>query len=158
MAEGGDEVQLVVFRIATAELAFNIFQVERVLRYQAPEPLPGAPESLEGVLPYGDGVVPVIDLRKRTSVAATVGEETRVVVVELDQGRVGVVVDAVREVLRVPADRVSPPPALVRGLAAAYISGIVRQGQRTIVVLAASKLLGGAERIALKALLAGTKA
>jgi len=157
MAEGGDEVQLVVFRVGRGEFAFNIFQVERVLRYQAPERLPSAPEFLEGVLPYGDGVVPVVDLRKRTGVEAPVGEETRVVVVELDQGRVGVVVDAVREVLRVPAERVSPPPALVRGLAAAYISGIVRQAQRTIVVLAASKLLASKEHIALKALLVETK-
>ena len=157
MADGGDEVQLVVFRIAQGEFAFNIFQVERVLRYQAPEPLPGAPEFLEGVLPYGDGVVPVIDLRKRTGVAAAVGDETRIVIAELEQGRVGVVVDAVREVLRVPAERVAPPPPLVRGLAAAYISGIVRLAQRAIVVLAASKLLASAERIALKALLVETK-
>jgi purine-binding chemotaxis protein CheW len=152
MAEG-DEIQLVVFRVAGAEFAFNIFQVERVLRYQAPERLPSAPAFLEGVLPYGDGVVPVVDLRKRTEVEAAVGEETRVVVVELEQGRVGVVVDAVREVLRVPAEQVAPPPELVRDLAAAYISGVVRLAQRTIVVLAASKLLASKERIALKALL-----
>jgi purine-binding chemotaxis protein CheW len=157
MAEGGDEIQLVVFRVAGAEFAFNIFQVERVLRHQAPEAVPGAPEFLEGILPYADGVVPVIDLRKRTGVAAAVGEETRIVVVEVEQGRVGVVVDAVREVLRVPAERVSPPPALVRGLAAAYISGIVRLGERAIVVLAASKLLASTERIELKALQVGTK-
>jgi purine-binding chemotaxis protein CheW len=157
MAEGGDEVQLVVFRVAGAEFAFNIFQVERVLRYQAPERLPGAPAFLEGVLPYGDGVVPVIDLRKRTGVAAPVEDETRVIIVELEQGRVGVAVDAVREVLRVPAERVSPPPALVRDLAAAYLSGIVRMAERTIVVLAASKLLASKERIALAALLVETK-
>jgi purine-binding chemotaxis protein CheW len=152
MAEGGDEVQLVVFRVAGAELAFNIFQVERVLRYQAPEPLPGAPAFLEGVLPYGDAVVPVIDLRKRTGAPAALEDETRIVVVELDQGRVGVVVDAVREVLRVPAEQVAPPSALVRGLAAQYISGIVRLGQRTLVVLAASKLLASTEHIELQQL------
>ena len=157
MAEGGDEIQLVVFRVAGGEFAFNIFQVERVLRYQPPEPLPSAPAFLEGVLPYGDGVVPVVDLRKRTGVEAPVAEETRVVVVELEEGRVGVVVDAVREVLRVAAERVSPPPALVRGLAPQYISGIVRLGPRTIVVLAAAKLLASKERIALKALLVETE-
>lgn len=157
MAEGGDEIQLVVFRVAGAEFAFNIFQVERVLRYQAPEPLPSAPAFLEGVLPYGDGVIPVIDLRKRTGVPADVAEETRVVVVELEQGRVGVVVDAVREVLRVAAERVAPPPTLVRGLAAAYISGIVRVAERTIVVLAAAKLLASTERLALTSLLVETK-
>jgi purine-binding chemotaxis protein CheW len=157
IAEGGDEVQLVVFRVGGAEFAFNIFQVERVLRHQAPEPLPNAPEFLEGLLPYGDGVVPVIDLRKRVGAPAPVGDETRIIIVELDQGRVGVIVTAVREVLRVPAERVTAPPALVRGVAAPYISGVVRVEQRTVVVLAASKLLASTERIALDELLVGDK-
>ncbi len=157
MVEGGDEVQLVVFRLAGGEFAFNIFQVERVLRYQAPEPLPKAPAFLEGMLPYGEGVVPVVDLRKRTGAESAVEDETRIVILELEQGKVGVVVDAVREVLRVPAGDVLPPPTLVRGLAAAYISGVVRRAQRTIVVLAASKLLASKERIALKGLLVKAK-
>src|SRR5574341_990465 len=143
MAESSDEVQLVVFRLGESEFAFNIFQVERVLRHQAPEPLPSAPPFLEGLLPYGDGVVPVIDLRKRVGAAAPVSDETRIIIVELEQGRVGVVVSAVREVLRVPA--------------AAYISGVVRLEQRTVVVLAAPKLLTSTERIALTELMVETK-
>jgi len=157
MTQSSDEVQLVVFRLGDAEFGFNIFQVERVLRYQAPDPLPDAPPFLEGLLPYGDGVVPVIDLRKRVGTPAPVSQETRTIIMELEQGRVGVVVSSVREVLRVPAERVSAPPALVRGLAAAYISGVVRMEERTVVVLAAPKLLTSTERIALKQLVVETK-
>ena len=156
MIQSGDEIQLVTFRIAGAEFAFNIFQVERVLRHRAPEPLPSAPAFLQGILPYGDGVVPVLDLRTRLGTPAPVSNDTRIIVVELEQGRIGVVVDAVREVLRVPAEQVSAPPALVRGLAASYISGIVRLGERTVVVLAAPQLLTSTERLALDDLLAET--
>ncbi len=92
MTQSSDEVQLVVFRLGDAEFAFNIFQVERVLRHQAPEPLPNAPPFLEGLLPYGDGVVPVFDLRKRVGAPAPLSDETRTIIVELEQGRVGVVV------------------------------------------------------------------
>ncbi len=157
MAQGSDEVLLVTFRLGDVEFAFNIFQVERVLRHQAPERLPNAPAFLEGLMPYGEGVVPVVDLRKRVGIAAPIADETRIMVVELEQGRVGVVVDAVREVLRVPADRVAPPPPLVRGLAATYISGLVRLEQRTIIVLAAGKLLTSTERVALDELVVETK-
>jgi purine-binding chemotaxis protein CheW len=157
MTQVGDEVQLVVFHVGGAEFAFNIFQVERVLRYQSPEPLPGAPAFLEGVLPYGDAVVPVVDLRKRIGAAALTEDDTRIVVVDLEQGRVGVVVDGAREVLRVGAERVSPPPTLVQGLAAAYISGIVRIDQRTVVVLAPAKLLTSTEQVVLAELLAETQ-
>lgn len=145
----GDEIQLVTFRLGRQEFAFNIFQVERVLRFRQPDALPNAPAFLEGVLPYGDGVVPVIDLRKRVNLPAPVGDETRIVILELEQGSVGVVVDAVREVLRVGADRITPPAPIVRGLAAEYVSGIVRLSDRTIIVLAAPKLLTSTERLAL---------
>lgn len=157
MAQSSDEVQLVVFRLGDAEFGFNIFQVERVLRHQACEPLPNAPPFLDGLLRYGDGVVPVIDLRKRVGAPAPVGDETRIIILELEQGRVGVVVTAVREVLRVAAERVTLPPALVRGLAAAYVSGVVRLEQRTVIVLAAPKLLTSTERITLDELLVEDK-
>jgi purine-binding chemotaxis protein CheW len=157
MAQSSDEVQLVTFRLGDAEFAFNIFQVERVLRHQVPEPLPQAPAFLEGILAYGDGVVPVVDLRKRVGIPAPVAEDTRIVVVELEQERVGVVVDGVKEVLRVPAEQVTPPPPLVKGLAASYISGVVRLEQRTVIVLAPAKLLTTTERVALKDLLVETK-
>ena len=48
----GEDVQLVAFRVGGQDFAFNIFQVERILRYEAPQPLPKAPDYLEGVLEY----------------------------------------------------------------------------------------------------------
>jgi purine-binding chemotaxis protein CheW len=106
------------------------------------------------VLPYGDGVVAVVDLRKRLDVPATQQEETRVMVLELEDQRVGIVVDAVSEVVRVDARTITPPPPMVRGLAAKYITGILSQPDRTVVVLNAGKLLNSKERLALTGALA----
>ena len=97
----GDDVQLVAFRVAGQEFAFHIFQVERILRYEPPAPLPRAPEFLEGVLRHEGAAVPVIDLRKRLSVAAPLREDTRTMILEWDGSRIGLVVDAVTEVLQV---------------------------------------------------------
>jgi purine-binding chemotaxis protein CheW len=58
----GDDVQLVAFRVAGQEFAFNIFQVERILRYEPPAPLPRAPEFLEGVGLVVDGVTEVLQV------------------------------------------------------------------------------------------------
>lgn len=145
----GDDVQLVTFRLAGQEFAFNIFQVERILRYEAPAPLPKAPDFLEGVLQYQGGPVPVIDLRKRLGVAAPLRDETRIIVLEWEGGRVGVVVDAVSEVMQIGAGEIAPPPAIVKGLAAVYITGLVGRDQRTIVVLNTGKLLDSKEKLAL---------
>ena len=95
-----DELQFVIFQVGSQALALSIFQVERILRWEQPATLPNAPAFLEGVLPYGDGVVAVVDLRKRLDVPATQQEETRVMVLELEDQRVGIVVDAVSEVVR----------------------------------------------------------
>lgn len=144
-----DDIQVVCFRIGRQEFAFEILQVERILRHSAPATLPSAPEFLEGVVPYQGGVVPVVDLRKRLEVTAPLGEETRIVVLSLEEGRVGIIVDEVREVLRVDSTTIAAPPPMVRGLAAAYIAGIIARPGRTIVLLNAARILSATERLAL---------
>jgi purine-binding chemotaxis protein CheW len=151
----GDDVQLVTFRVAGQDFAFNIFQVERIVRYDAPAPLPKAPEFLEGVLQYQNAPVPIIDLRKRLGVAAPLREDTRIVILDADAARIGVVVDTVVEVLQVPAPQVTPPPPIVKGLAAEYLSGIVTRGPRTILVLNTAKLLASSEKLQLETALSG---
>jgi purine-binding chemotaxis protein CheW len=147
----GDDIQVVVFRVGGQEFAFNIFHVQRILRYEAPAPLPKAPPFLEGVLAVQGAVVPVIDLRKRFELAAAaLSEETRTMVLECDGAPIGAVVDAVREVLRVGAAQVSPPPPVVRGLAAEYVQGIISLPGRTIILLQTARLLTSTERIALE--------
>jgi purine-binding chemotaxis protein CheW len=145
----GDDIQLVTFRVAGQDFAFNIFQVERILRYEAPARLPKAPEFLEGVLQYQGDPVAVIDLRKRLGVAAPLKDETRTIVLDWESSKIGVVVDAVTEVLQIPASEVSQPPSIVKGLAAEYITGLVGREGRTIIVLNSGKLLASKEKLAL---------
>ena len=112
----GDDVQLVTFRVAGQDFAFNIFQVERILRYESPAPLK---------------------------------DDTRIMVLEWDGGRIGMVVDAVTEVMQIAAGQVNAPPAIVKGLAADYITGLVGREGRTIIVLNTGKLLASKEKLAL---------
>jgi purine-binding chemotaxis protein CheW len=148
----GDDVQLVTFRVGRQEFAFDILQVERILRYSAPSPLPKAPGFLEGVMPYGESAVPVIDLRKRFELEAVIREETRLMVLELDGQRIAVLVDEVLEVLRVDSTVITAPSPIVSGLAAVYIAGIVTRPGRTVIILNARKLLSSSERLALSEL------
>ena len=147
----GDDIQVVIFRGGTQEFALEISQVDRILRYQAPSPVPSAPDFLEGVLPSGGGVVPVVDLRKRLGLHAGQAEETRVMIVTMDGQRVGMVVDGVREVLRVDSRRIAPPPPMVRGLAAKYILGVLTLEERTVLLLQAGRLFSTEERLQLEA-------
>jgi purine-binding chemotaxis protein CheW len=144
-----DDMQVVAFRVGPQEFAFEIGQVERILRYEAPSAVPNAPDYLEGLVPYAGGVVPVVDLRKRMGLDATVRDDTRLMVLRLDEQRIGVLVDQVREVMRLDSTTIAAPPPIVRGLAAAYIAGIISRSGRTILILNAQRLLSPTERLAL---------
>jgi len=147
----GDDIQVVIFLGGTQEFALEISQVDRILRHKAPSPVPSAPAFLEGVLPYAGGVVPVVDLRKRLALPAEQQEETRIMIVTLDGQRIGMIVDGVREVLRIDSRRISAPPPMVRGLAAKYILGVLTLEERTIILLQAGRLFSSEERLQLEA-------
>ena len=146
-----DDIQIVTFRVGPQEFALDISQVERILRYEKPAALPKAPDFLEGVVRYGGTAIPVVDLRKRLELDASIGEETRLMVLNLDGQRVGMLVDQVREVMRVDSTTIAAPPPIVRGLAATYIAGIITDGERAVVLLNALRLLSSTERQALQA-------
>jgi len=145
----GDDIQVVTFRVGAQEFAFDILQIERILRYEAPAPLPRSPGFLEGVVQYAGSAVAVVDLRKRFELEAPVREETRLMVVDLGDQKVAVLVDEVREVMRVDSTTIAAPGPVVRGLAAAYISGIITRPGRTIILLNTRKLLSSTERLSL---------
>jgi purine-binding chemotaxis protein CheW len=154
----GEDVQLVAFRVGGQDFAFNIFQVERILRYEAPSPLPKAPDFLEGVLEYQGAAIPVVDLRKRLSCPAPLKDDTRIVVLEHDGAKIGAVVDQVTEVVQIAATDVAAPPPIVKGLAAEYITGLVVRDKRTLIVLNTGRLLTSKEKLALDTALQGAAA
>jgi len=144
-----DEIQVVTFRTGPQEFALDISQVERILRWVDPAPLPKAPSFLEGVITHEGEAVPLVDLRKRLELPAERREETRIMVLALEGQRIAIVVDEVREVIRVDSTTIAPPPPMVRGLAAPYIAGILTRNERTIVLLQALRLLTATERLQL---------
>jgi purine-binding chemotaxis protein CheW len=144
-----DHIQVVSFRLGSQEFAFDILQIERILRYESPAPLPKAPEFLEGVIPYAGGAVPVVDLRKRFELDAPIREETRVMVLDLGDQRVAVLVDEVREVLRVDSTTIAAPGPMVSRRAAGDISRIETRPGRTNIILNAPKLVTSTERLSL---------
>lgn len=149
-AASSGTLPVVVFRVGGEDFAVDVFDVQEVLRYQTPTPVPKAPPFVEGVLEVRGTLVPVVDLRKRFEAPAPHDSDTRVLIVRLPSGPVGLVVDTVLEVLRANPEDLHDPPSHVKGLAAAFLRGILRHGDRLILVLDVPRLLDSDERIALE--------
>lgn len=145
------QVQLVTFKVGGEEFGLDVFSVHEILRWQGVTPVPRAPAFVEGVLDVRGAVVPVIDLRRRFEVPRYGhDDETRIVLVEFGGERLGLVVDAVTEVLRAPETAISAPPAYIKGLAAEFVRGIVRLEGRLVILLDLDRILSSEERIALE--------
>lgn len=144
------QVQLVTFTVGGEEFGLDVFQVHEILRYQEPTPMPKSPAFVEGVLDVRGTLVPVVDLRKRFEAHdLRYDDDTRIVLVDFQGERLGLVVDAVSEVMRVAETAVAPPPQYVKGLAAEFIRGIVRMDARLVVLLDLDKILSSQERMQL---------
>ncbi len=136
------EEQLVVFGLTQELYGVDIGRVQEIIRMQTITEVPRAPEFVEGVINLRGGIIPVIDLRKRFGMTnESHDKETRIVVVEMGGQRVGLVVDRVSEVLRVPKDNIEPPSALVTTIESAYLRAIAKMEDRLIILLDLDRVL-----------------
>ena len=145
----GDELQFVVFRLGEQDLAISIVQVERILRYEPPESWAEGPGFVAGRLAYHGARVPVVDLRPRIGLRAGFHEETRTMVLAIEPVPLAVVVDQVKEVLRVDTRTIQPPTGQQPEGCAGAASGTIGRSGRNILILNAARLLTGEERLAL---------
>ena len=137
-----NEIQLVVFDLASEHYGVDISDVREIMRMQNITKVPGAMSYVEGVINLRGKVLPVLDLRKRLGLkVAEQTEESRIVVVDIADGEVGVIVDAVTEVLRVQNASIDPPSSMVSQGNSDYLRGIAKLTDRLIILLDLNKLL-----------------
>ena len=128
------EKQLVVFDLAEEAYGVDIGAVREIIRMQDITQVPRTPEFVEGVINLRGKVIPVVDLRKRFGFEAEdATKDTRIVVVDIGGQDIGVVVDAVNEVLRVAAGAVEPPSSVITTADSEYLLGIVKLETRLIM-------------------------
>lgn len=150
MAASSMTVSIVIFKMNGEEFGTEISNVVEVLEYREPARVPRAPDFIDGVVQIRDTVLPIIDLRKRMEIPPSgPTADTRIVVVLIDEERVGMLVDSVVEVAHIRAENVAKPPSFFRGLPAEYLQGLARIGERLVIVLRIDRILTSQERIAM---------
>jgi purine-binding chemotaxis protein CheW len=147
------EKQLVVFNLAEESYAVDINMVREIIQLQPVTRVPGTPLSVEGVINLRGSVIPIVDLRKRFQLKAVErNKETRIVVVSCKGAEVGVIVDSVAEVLRIPVDSIEPSSSVFTDEHLEHLLGIVKLSGRLVILLDMDQVLSRQEIAAINSM------
>jgi purine-binding chemotaxis protein CheW len=126
--------------------ALGILAVKEIIEYHALTAVPMMPRAVRGVVNLRGSVVPVIDLAVRFGKKATnITKRTCIVIVEVESGTerqdIGVIVDAVNQVLEIPTGEIAPPPPFGARIRSDFIQGMGKVDGKFVILLDVSHVL-----------------
>jgi purine-binding chemotaxis protein CheW len=141
------EQQLVVFDLSGEAYGISIESVREIIRLQEITQVPRTPEFVEGVINLRGKVIPVVELRKRFGLETKErDQDNRIVNVDIGGQEIGMVVDAVTEVLRISSNEVEPPSSVITTADSGYLRGIAKLDDRLIILLDLEQVLSTEEQ------------
>jgi purine-binding chemotaxis protein CheW len=144
--DSNELLQLVSFKISNEEFGIDILAVQEINRMSQITKVPNTPDFIEGVINLRGRIIPVIDLRAKLGmIRKEYSKDTRIVVVDIKNTTIGIIVDEVSEVLRIPKDITEAPPEIVGGVNSDYIISIGKLEDRLLILLDLEKMLSISE-------------
>lgn len=143
-AKAGDDpiLQWVTFRLENETYGINVMQVREVLRYNEIAPVPGAPSYVLGIINLRGNVVSVVDTRERFGLAGTeITDNTRIVILETESQVVGILVDAVAEVVYLRQSEIETAPNVGNENNARFIQGVSHKNDELLILIEIKNLL-----------------
>ncbi|HSW60184.1 MAG TPA: chemotaxis protein CheW [bacterium] len=140
-------LQFVSFMVGEEEYATDILKVYEITSYKKLTKVPSMPPFVKGVLSIKDIIVPVIDLREKFSVPDPANTKFTIIMIVDVSGRVtGVVVDRMKDIIKVKASDIQPPPRFSTGIKTSFIRGMIKKGKEDFtIVLDMAKILSDYE-------------
>jgi len=136
------EEELVLFDLGNEIYGVDISVVYEIIRMQAITMVPKAPFFVEGIINLRGKVIPIVDMRKRFGLPKVEqNKDNRIMVLENSGQNVGIIVDAVTEVLRIPSESVEPPSSIIVSATSDYILGIAKHNKNMIILLDMERVL-----------------
>ncbi len=141
--EGTAIEQLVSFHLAQEEYGIEITKIQEIILMGEITRIPQTPDYVKGLINLRSTVIPIVDLRLRFGLSQQEPtDQTRIMVVNVAGKTIGLIVDAVSEVLRISQDQIVPPPPTVAGLGREYLTGLVKLDDRLLILLDIDNILG----------------
>lgn len=153
----GEQQQYLTFTLGEEMFAIGILSIREIIEYGQVTEVPMTPPFIRGVINLRGAVVPVVDLTVRFGrPPREVTRRTCIVIVEVETAKgpqeMGVVVDAVSEVLEIPAADIEPPPEFGARIRIDFIKGMGKVNGKFVVILDTSRVLSCEEVAVLSSL------
>jgi purine-binding chemotaxis protein CheW len=145
------ELKIVTFNIGKERFGLDIMNVDAVIEHEETTKLPNASDYFEGVINYrNEEVLPIINLRRKFKMPDFEDKTlAKVIVLKINQRRVGIMVDDVKNVRSIDPNLINEKPNIGGMRGAAFISGIARLEDGMLVILDIDKLITEEEKIAI---------
>ncbi len=145
-----DGNQYLTFTLGQEEYGVEILKVQEIKGYSAITPIPNTPPYIKGVMNLRGTIIPVVDLRSKFAMAeAEYNQFTVIIVVKVGPKAIGLVVDAVSDVLNIPKTDIQAPPDFGAQVETRFISGLAKAGEKLVVLLDIDRVVRDDELAAL---------
>lgn len=150
MAAVDTQFQLVTFQLGEELYGVDIMDVKEIVRIQDVRTIPNAPYYVEGIFNLRSEIIPIINLHKRFHLKkATLDEGDEFlggfIILNIEGNKLGIIIDRIARVVMVQQSTIQPPPQMISGIGAEYISGVVRQEAGYLIMLDIRRLFNPKE-------------
>src|SRR5271156_6708566 len=137
-----DHRELIAFRVGRQEFCINVMMVREIRGWTAATALPRAPRYIRGVINLRGAVLPIVDLAVRLGLPSTEPTARNVIiVVQIAQQQVGLLVDAVSDILTTSDNRIQPAPDVASDLVSSFVKGLLPVDGRMISLISLDQVV-----------------
>ncbi len=144
-AEQAGSQEFLTFRLGAEEYAIDILKVREIRGWEDPTAIVNAPDFIKGVINLRGTIVPIVDLRVKFKGEAKYDAFTVVIILSVSDRMIGIVVDAVSDVMTLTAEQIRPAPAFGADVDARFITGLGTVGERMLILTDVERLMTSRE-------------
>lgn len=142
MGKANNETQIVIFRLGEEEYGLNISKIQEIIRVPGITRLPNTPDYVLGMFNLRGDIIPIIDLKKKfLRVFEEYTAEARVIVMETEDAKVGIIVDEISEIMAVSSELSVGKEKISASIKSDNLLGVVTIAERLIILLDNEKIL-----------------
>ncbi len=146
IAGAGEANEFLTFRLGAEEYGIEILKVQEIRGWEQPTTIANAPEFIKGVINLRGTIVPIVDMRIKFGLGdAQYNTLTVVIILNIAKRVVGIVVDAVSDVITLDAQQIRPAPDFSASFDTQYITGLGTVDERMLILMNIEKLMTSAD-------------